>query len=572
MTHSGLVRSPIVILVAAVVATAGGACKSRKGPSARAPDATTTTIVSAVTTPTLQALYKNGDAAAPNDNQLKPFFKIKNAGSASVPLSALTIRYWYTIESGSAEQIWVDYAQLGNANVSGRVVRLPAPRTGADRYLEVSFLQAAGLLGAGITTGEIQMRLNKTDWTIYNEANDYSYQNVTSFVTAPKVTLYWNGMLVWGSEPQAVPDCDVGARARVLYKPGDPTLPNDNHMKPHLQFVNTGFADIPLREVKIRYWFTRETSSPEQAWVDYAQIGAAKITTSFASPAAAVAGADRYLEVGFTDSAGSLLAGASTGDIQLRFNKTDWSNYTEANDASYDGSRVQYQPSMKITLYRNGLLLWGEEPTLGAAIADQSIFVEGTLIRNPNGSTSSIPGTQTFTAPVPFSVPLTMPVSEGNLGNQNVTLGLTTPSGTITCTYHGAASVASPTNDADRTRGQLAVFGSCGGTCPTFGDSVFVTGVSLTVIGADPTQPRTTVVLHERSPNEPVSIATPITDEQDPNFRVEGDSTPTEDPDGVSEFSPHPPTLPPDVDAIFTADLMQVGHIDTPDPTIVILQ
>src|SRR5262249_13651744 len=200
----------------------------------------------------------------------------------------------------------------------------------------------------------------------------------TSFVTTTKVTIYWNGMLVWGTEPAASPDCDAGVRARILYVAGDRTTPNDNQIKPHIQLVNTGFTDIPLSQVKIRYWFTKESASPEQGWIDYAQIGASKITLAFASPPIAVASADRYLEVGFTSTAGTLLAGASTGEIQLRFNKTDWSNYTEANDASYDGTRTDYQPSTTITAYRNGLLLWGEEPTPGAPIAGQSILVAGT--------------------------------------------------------------------------------------------------------------------------------------------------------------------------------------------------
>ena len=79
--------------------------------------------------------------------------------------------------------ITVDFAQVGNANVSGQIARLPGPVTGADRYLEVSFTAAAGSVAPGADTGEIQMRVNKTDWTNYDETNDYSWQQTGSYVS-----------------------------------------------------------------------------------------------------------------------------------------------------------------------------------------------------------------------------------------------------------------------------------------------------------------------------------------------------------------------------------------------------
>jgi hypothetical protein len=71
--------------------------------------------------------------------------------------------------------------------------------------------------------------------------------------------------------------------------------------------------------------------------------------------------ADYYLEVGFT--AGNLAPGASTGQIQNRFNKNDWSMYTQTNDYSYDASKSQFADWSKVTLYLNGKLVWGIEPT-----------------------------------------------------------------------------------------------------------------------------------------------------------------------------------------------------------------
>jgi len=49
--------------------------------------------------------------------------------------------------------------------------------------------------------------------------------------------------------------------------------------------------------------------------------------------------ADTNLQVGFAAGAGSLAGAPSTGEVQARFNKNDFSNYNENNDYSYDPTR-----------------------------------------------------------------------------------------------------------------------------------------------------------------------------------------------------------------------------------------
>jgi endo-1,4-beta-xylanase len=66
-----------------------------------------------------------------------------------------------------------------------------------------------------------------------------------------------------------------------------------------------------------------------------------------------------YLEVGFTG--GTLAPGASTGDIQLRFAKADWSPLDETDDYSY-GTNTVYADSTRVTAYVNGSRVWGSEP------------------------------------------------------------------------------------------------------------------------------------------------------------------------------------------------------------------
>ncbi|MEV0096081.1 cellulose binding domain-containing protein [Streptomyces sp. NPDC050738] len=149
--------------------------------------------------------------------------------------------------------------------------------------------------------------------------------------------------------------------AKVQYKNND-SNPTDNAIRPALQVVNTGTGALNLSQVKVRYWFSGEAGSTVyQTWCDWAAIGAAKITSRVVAAATAKTGADRYLEVGFTSGAGSLAAGASTGEIQLRLNKSDWSNFSEADDYSR-GTNTAFADAPKIAVYVNGTLVWGTAP------------------------------------------------------------------------------------------------------------------------------------------------------------------------------------------------------------------
>jgi endoglucanase len=145
--------------------------------------------------------YADANTSA-STNTPRPHFEIVNNTSSSVALSNLTIRYWYTADGSQAQQFWCDYAAVGCSTLSGSFVQMSSPTATADTYLQVSFSSAAGSIPAGGNSGELQVRFNKSDWSNYNQANDYSWSATqTSYAPWSQVTLYLSGQLVWGTEP-----------------------------------------------------------------------------------------------------------------------------------------------------------------------------------------------------------------------------------------------------------------------------------------------------------------------------------------------------------------------------------
>ncbi|MGW2386307.1 glycoside hydrolase family 6 protein [Streptomyces sp. NPDC001658] len=147
----------------------------------------------------LKVAYKNNDSSA-TDNAIRPGLRITNTGSAAVDLTGVTARYYFTRDGGSSTvNAYCDYAAVGCSNVKLRVVPLSTPVAGADAYLEVGF--SAGSLAAGRDTGDIQIRMAKSDWSAFDEVGDHSRTTATSYTDAPAIPGYLGTTLAWGAPP-----------------------------------------------------------------------------------------------------------------------------------------------------------------------------------------------------------------------------------------------------------------------------------------------------------------------------------------------------------------------------------
>ena len=129
----------------------------------------------------------------------------------------------------------------------------------------------------------------------------------------------------------------------------------------NFKLINTGSSAITLSNVKIRYYYTIDGVKTQNFYCDYSPAGSSNITGTFVTMGAAKTGADTYVEVGFTSGAGSLAAGANVV-IQSRIAKSDWSNYTQTNDYSFNSTGTAYVDWTKTTGYVAGSLQWGTEP------------------------------------------------------------------------------------------------------------------------------------------------------------------------------------------------------------------
>jgi hypothetical protein len=132
----------------------------------------------------------------------EPWFDVVNGSSSTVPLSQITLRYYFTADTSGSYTFACAWAHVGCANLTGTVVAMSPTTSTADHYLQITFSSGAGSLAPGADTQDLQLRLYRADWQNVNQGNDYSFNaSMTSYTDNAKVVAYQNGSLVWGTPP-----------------------------------------------------------------------------------------------------------------------------------------------------------------------------------------------------------------------------------------------------------------------------------------------------------------------------------------------------------------------------------
>ncbi len=239
------------------------------------------------------------------------------AGTGTLNLTHFKLRYWLhdTQPYPWASSVYWDPAFVVEQGI--QFVPLNPAVDGASHYVEVPL---ENWLAAGNNSPNLDFSFRHSGWQPMNDADDYSFLNVSTFTDNPHITLYYQGSLAWGVEPGnstpaqcgngnvesgeqcdtsgASSSCDadctlvvcgdgtVNAAAGEACDPGDDSdclpdcsgtvctdpaqclhlrysnysgeNPYDQQIKAWVNVVNNSAAPINLDQLTLSYWFVHE--------------------------------------------------------------------------------------------------------------------------------------------------------------------------------------------------------------------------------------------------------------------------------------------------------------------------
>gem|GEM_PF-2317907 len=319
-------------------------------------------------------------------NSVKATFKVANSGDAAINLSDVKIRYYYTADNKKEQEFHCYNADMPTpyrsvtGNVNGKFVTMDKAMEGADTYLEIGFDSNAGALEAGQTLS-IQSNFNKKDWSNYNQANDYSFNN------ADKTVVLVGDEVVKGTVPSK----------EIVVNPDDPNTPvvnkdakvevsvsngtSANSVAPKFTVTNTSGADLDLTALNLKYYYTADGDESQTFNCYYAgtvggtyQNLTGNVVGQIKNIDPAANNADSYIQVSFN---GGTLAAGQAMEVQTSVNKDGWKDYDQSNDYSYNAGE-------KVVAAVNDTVIWGKGPVVGPVIPSSKLSINSVDVDKTN--------------------------------------------------------------------------------------------------------------------------------------------------------------------------------------------
>lgn len=162
-----------------------------------------TYIIKVINEPQKSILVTSPVPSTSNTSSLQNKLTLSVQDDTIYSLDKLKVRYYYTSDSESPENVCIDYADVSyksapwyegiTADVKAHLIKMDVPTKTADTYLELSFDNTNVL--AQNATLTVSPRIYHTDWSNYDQTNDHSAANTEH------VCIYYNNELISGIEP-----------------------------------------------------------------------------------------------------------------------------------------------------------------------------------------------------------------------------------------------------------------------------------------------------------------------------------------------------------------------------------
>jgi endoglucanase len=138
--------------------------------------------------------------------------------------------------------------------------------------------------------------------------------------------------------------------------------PDANQIRAAFKVSSRTTEPVQLADVTFRYWYADIGAVAQEFVCDFAVVGKENITHQFVPVIPPRLGADLYVEIGFSDAAGTLEPFGDTGEVRVRISRLDQQTITQTDDYSFDCSKVSFAEWNRVTVYEKGVLVSGIEP------------------------------------------------------------------------------------------------------------------------------------------------------------------------------------------------------------------